>query len=75
MLSQARRLPQWLSGKESVCRFRRCGFDPTVKTKPWRKEWLSTTVFLLGKSHAQKTLAGYSPWDHKELAMTQQGNN
>ena len=26
-----------------------------------------TPVFLLGKSHGQRTLVGYSLWDHKEL--------
>ena len=27
----------------------------------------STAVFLSGKSHGQRNLAGYSPWGHKEL--------
>ena len=27
---------------------------------PWRREWLPTPVFLSGKSHAQRSLAGYS---------------
>ena len=26
-------------------------------------------VFLLGEFHGQRTLAGYSPWGHKELDM------
>ena len=26
-------------------------------------------VFLPGESHAQRSLAGYSPWGHKELDM------
>ena len=26
----------------------------------------STPVFLPGKSHGQRSLAGYSPWSHKE---------
>ena len=33
-------------------------------------------VFLTGKSHEQRSLAGYSPWSHKrvshDLATTQQ---
>ena len=33
---------------------------------PLEKEWQPTQVFLLGKSHGQKSLAGYSPWGHKE---------
>ena len=24
-----------------------------------------------GKSHGQRSLVGYSPWDHKELDMTE----
>ena len=27
----------------------------------------TTSVFLPGKSHGQRSLAGYSPWDHKRL--------
>ena len=27
----------------------------------WRRKWLSTPVFLPGKSHGQRSLAGYSP--------------
>ena len=27
------------------------------------------TVFFSGKTHGQRSLAGYSPWDHKELDM------
>ena len=29
-------------------------------------------VFLLGESHGQRSLAGDSPWGHKELDMTEQ---
>ena len=36
---------------------------------PWRRKWQPTSVFLLGESHGQKSLAGYSPWGHKELDM------
>ena len=38
---------------------------------PWKREWLPTPVFLPGKSHRQRSLAGYSPWDCKELDMTE----
>ena len=37
----------------------------------WRREWIPTPVFLPGKSHGQRSLAGYSPQCHKELDMTQ----
>ena len=39
---------------------------------PWRRKWQSTPVFLPGKSHGQRSLAGYSPWGCKELDMTEQ---
>ena len=33
---------------------------------PWRRKLQPTLVFLPGKSHEQRSLAGYSPWGHKE---------
>ena len=33
--------------------------------------WVPTPVFLPGESHGQRRLAGYSPWGHKELDMTE----
>ena len=36
----------------------------------WRREWQPTSVFLPGKSHAQRILVGYSPWGPKESDMT-----
>ena len=36
---------------------------------PLEKEVALTPVFLPGKSHGQRSLAGYSPWDRKELDM------
>ena len=36
-------------------------FDPWVKKNPWRRKWHPTSVFLPGKSHGQRILAGYSP--------------
>ena len=33
---------------------------------------LATPVFLPGESHGQRSLAGYSPWGHKELDTTEQ---
>ena len=50
-------------GKESDCQCRRCEFNPWVGKIPWRKKWQPTPVFLPGKSHGQRSLAGYSPWD------------
>ena len=38
---------------------------------PLRRKWQSIPVLLPGKSHGQKSLAGYSPWGHKELDTTE----
>ena len=35
----------------------------------------TTPVFLAGKSHGQMSLAGYSPWGHKESDTTEQLNS
>ena len=42
---------------------------------PWRRKWHPTPIFLPGKSHGQRSLAGYSPWGHKVLNMTELLNN
>ena len=38
----------------------------------WRRKWQPTLVFLAGKSHEQKSLGSYGPWDCKDLDMTKQ---
>ena len=38
---------------------------------PLEKEMATTPVFLPGKSHGQRSLAGYSPWGHKESDATE----
>ena len=38
---------------------------------PLEKEWQPTLVFLPGKSHGQRSLVGYTPWDCKELDKTE----
>ena len=39
---------------------------------PLEKEWQPTPVFLPGEFHGQRSLAGYSPWSHRELDTTEQ---
>ena len=34
--------------------------------------WQPTPVFLPGKSHGERSLAGYSPWGPKRVATKQQ---
>ena len=42
---------------------------------PLEKDMATTPVFLAGKSHGQRSLAGYSPWGHKESDTTEQLNS
>ena len=65
---------QVVQSKESTCPCRRPGFDPWVRKIPWRRKWQLTPVFFPGKFHGQRSLAGYSPWGHKESDMTEQWN-
>ena len=64
-------LPWCFRGKESACQYRRCGFEPWAGKNPWRREWQPTLGFLPRESHEQRSLAGYSPWDCKELDTTE----
>ena len=63
-------LPRWFSDKKNLPA--NAG-DPGIKPGkiPWRREWLPTPVFLPGKSHGQRTPAGYRPWGCKESNMTE----
>ena len=45
-------------------------FHSWVRKISWRREWQPTLVFLPGEFHGQRSLAGYSPWGHRELDMT-----
>ena len=56
-------VPWRLSGRVSASqcrRRRRRGFEPLVGKVPWWRKWQPTPVFLLGKSHGQRSLVGYS---------------
>ena len=50
----------------------RCKFDPWVGKFPWSRKWQPTPVFLPGEFHGHRSLAGYSPWGHKESDTTEQ---
>ena len=66
--------PGGSSGKESGCQCRsrrRYRFNPWVRKIPWRKKWQPIPVFLSGKFHGQRCLAGYSPKCCKELDITE----
>ena len=51
--------------KESACNAGNSGLILGLGKSPG--EWQPTPVFLPGESHGQRSLAGYSPWGHKEL--------
>ena len=49
-----------LSGKESACQAGHLGLIPGSGRFPWRRKWQPAPVFLPGKSHGQRSLAGYT---------------
>ena len=57
--------------KESVCNAE--DLDSILESGrfPTEGNGYPTPVFLLGESHGQRRLAGYSPWSRKELDMTE----
>ena len=50
---------------------RNVGSNPWVGKISWSRKWQPTPVFLLGKFHGQRSLAGYSPRGCRELDMTE----
>ena len=50
---------------------KRCRFDPWVRKNPWRRAGQLTPGFLIGESHGQRSLVGYSPWGRKEQDVTE----
>ena len=68
-------LPRWCNGKESTCQCKRCKRQGTgsiswVRKMPWSRKWQPTSVFLPGKFHGQRSLAGYSPWGLQRVECT-----
>ena len=64
-------MAQW----QTIClqrrRLRRCEFTPWVEKTLWRRKWQPTSVYLPGEFCGQRSLAGYSPWGHKESDTTE----
>ena len=62
-------------GRKLFERFRAIGIIAWTYIKicspTWRRKWQPTPAFLPGKSQGRRNLVGYSPWDHKELDMTE----
>ena len=66
-------------GKESTCNAEDTGDRGLLPRYLGQEDllegkWQPTPVFLPGKSHVQRTLMDYSPWDHKESDHTQRLN-
>ena len=61
---------QWYKNLPAMQRYRRLGFNPWMEKIPWRRAWQPILVFLLGKSHGQRSLVGYSH-GVTELDMTE----
>ena len=55
--------------KEFACSAGDLGSIPGSGRFPWRRKWQSTPVFLPGKSHGRRSLAGYSPWGRKSCSQ------
>ena len=47
------------------------GSIPGTGRFPWKRAWQPTPVFLPGKSHGLRSLAGYSPEGCKDLDITE----
>ena len=63
------RLPRWLSGKKIRLLTQKHRLNLWVGKIPRRRKWQPTPVFLPGKSHGWKSLAGYSPWGCKRVGQ------
>ena len=61
--------PRRLSGKESACQCRKCGFSPRVRKIPLEEEMATHFSILALKIPWTESLAGYSSWGHKESDM------
>ena len=60
---------------ESACRCRGRGFNPWIRKIPWRRKWQFIPEFLPGKSHGQRSLAGYRPCGRKRFGHDLVSNN
>ena len=62
--------------KKSTCqcrRHKRCRFDPWAGKIPLEKEMaIHSSILAPGKSHGQRSRAGYGPWGRRKSDMTEQ---
>ena len=67
---EASQVAQWVKNLPAMQETGLRGFDPWDRKIPWRRAWQPTPVFLPGKSHGQRSLACYSPYNQKESDTT-----
>ena len=60
-------VPGGSDGKESAYNVGDPGLIPGLGRFPWRRKWQPTPVFLPGKSHGWRRLAGCSPWGSQRV--------
>ena len=69
----------WASLVDQMVKYLSAMRESWVQSLGWEdhleKEQRPAQVFCPGDFHGQRTLAGYSPWGHKELAMTERLSN
>ena len=63
-------IPGGASGRDPTCQCGKTIRDTSSVPRSGRslrgRTWQPTPVFLPGESHGQRSLAGYSPWGHRE---------
>ena len=59
-------IPWWLRWQRVCLQYERPELDPWVRKTAWRRKWQPTPVFLPGKPHGRRSLAGYSSQGCKE---------
>ena len=63
--------PGGSDGKEFACNERNLGSVPGLGRSPGGRHGNPLHYFCLENPHGQRRQAGYSPWGHKELDMTE----
>ena len=63
--------PGGSDGKTSACNAGDLGLIPGSGRFPGEGNDNPLQLFLPGESHGQRSLAGYSPWCHKDLFTTE----
>ena len=63
--------PGGSDSKESTCNLGEVGSIPGLGQFPREEHGNPLQYFCLETPHGQRSLAGYSPWGHKELDRTE----